>query len=204
MDSTTQNTAGNDPAPETPKKRPSKIDDAKLDGAPESPPKVEDKPPQTYLTRRGVIYDEETWLKVRDAYVAGFKIADISRMFGPTIQAIRKRVERHHWPAPTKLAKMRKKIEMNKTAKKDLTSALEQLSNEKAMEHRAYIVQLATEKIKQAKLRPPKNWRDMDLVDKMARRSLGLDDGPQQQTLINLGVLGGQAMSLEECQVVDA
>lgn len=154
--------------------------------------------------KRGVTYNEETWLKVRDAYVAGIKPSDISRMFGPSITTIMKRAERHHWSAPTKLARMRKQIEMNKSAKADLTSALEQLSQEKVMEHRAYIARLATEKIKQAKIAPPKNWRDVDLVDKMARRALGLDDGPQQQTLINLGVLGGQSMNMDDGMVVDA
>jgi hypothetical protein len=47
-----------------------------------------------------------------------------------------------------------------------------------------------SELMQQATLAPPKNWKDADIVDKMARRAAGLDNlETQVNTIIGIGSL---------------
>lgn len=50
---------------------------------------------------------------------------------------------------------------------------------------------LAHESLKRMKPRAPKNFREAEVCDKIARRSAGLDseEGPRQQLLININEL---------------
>lgn len=153
-------------------------------------------------------FDRETWDKIRDGFIAGIPSRDLQEMFGPTPEAIRKRAEREKWPTPARITKMRREfgLENHVSGKHvdDLARAMAELETEKILRHRALVARMAHEKLKQSTLAPPKNWRDAEIADKMARRALGLEDGPQQQTLINLGVLGGSgSFGVDDAVVVE-
>jgi hypothetical protein len=62
---------------------------------------------------------------------------------------------------------------------------------EKAEAHRQKMFKLASDALDKASLPPPKNWRDAETADKIARRASGLDDDSGQRTLVQIGMLRG-------------
>jgi hypothetical protein len=62
---------------------------------------------------------------------------------------------------------------------------------EKAEEHRNKMFTMATQALAQAKLPPPKNWRDAETADKIARRAAGLEDGEQGRQIVQIALLRG-------------
>jgi hypothetical protein len=51
----------------------------------------------------------------------------------------------------------------------------------------------ATNAIEKAVLQPPKTWRDVDIADKVARRTIGLDtEAGSNNAVINLAVLNSE------------
>lgn len=61
---------------------------------------------------------------------------------------------------------------------------------EKGERHRKMVFEKTTAMLEQATLAPPKNWKDAEIVDKMARRAAGLDNlETQVNTIIGLGSL---------------
>lgn len=155
--------------------------------------------------------DQATWDTIRDGYIAGLSSKDLSDMFGPTAEAIRKRADRYKWPSPKRIHELRKKFGIvdKKTTEahsEELAQAMSELSADRALRHRALVAKMAHQKLREASIAAPKNWKDAEIADKMARRALGLEDGPTQQTLINLGVLGGASadgFALDDAIVVD-
>jgi hypothetical protein len=59
--------------------------------------------------------------------------------------------------------------------------------------------------MQQATLSPPKNWKDADIVDKMARRAAGLDNlETQVNTIIGIGSLEDAPIRADfEGEIVD-
>ena len=62
---------------------------------------------------------------------------------------------------------------------------------EKAEAHRQKVFALASKALDAANVPTPKNWRDLETADKMARRAAGLDDDSGQRTLVQIGMLRG-------------
>ena len=62
---------------------------------------------------------------------------------------------------------------------------------EKAEAHRQKMFKLASDALDKASIPPPKNWRDAETADKIARRASGLDDDSGQRTLVQIGMLRG-------------
>lgn len=60
---------------------------------------------------------------------------------------------------------------------------------EKAEAHRQHMFNIATKALKSASVPAPRNWKDMETADKIARRAAGLDDEGGQKTLVNIGLL---------------
>lgn len=60
---------------------------------------------------------------------------------------------------------------------------------EKAEAHRRAMFKLASEALSKATPQAPKNWRDIETADKIARRAAGLDDDGGQKTLVQLNLL---------------
>lgn len=89
---------------------------------------------------------------------------------------------------PGTLDKLRSEVVSNAVA---LTWA------EKGESHRKMMFDLANKALTKAvsNIQPPKNWKDVEIADKVARRAAGLEDAqPQQNLLVSLGGMGGMGM----------
>ena len=74
---------------------------------------------------------------------------------------------------------------------------------EKGERHRKMVFEKTTAMLEQATLAPPKNWKDAEIVDKMARRAAGLDNlETQVNTIIGLGSLDDAPVSVLEAEIV--
>lgn len=124
------------------------------------------------------IRPEEEWDRIRADVLAGRHSAEsAARAYGMAPSTIRKRAKVEGWSKSAVLEKRRE---------------VAQSWAEKAEEHRAKIFEMATRALEKAQVPPPKNWRDAETADRMARRAAGLDDGAEgQRTLVQIGLLRG-------------
>ena len=122
------------------------------------------------------------WTPIELAVTGGLSFSDAAERFGVKQDSIRKRAKRHNWILPKGLSK----IVHNK-----LEKAVEKVADDwlaKAETHRKDAFELAHESLKKMKPRAPKNFREADICDKIARRNAGLDDvdSAKQVTLIHI------------------
>lgn len=106
---------------------------------------------------------------------------DAEKKYGVSCKTISKRANRKHWPLPRILSKaIEKKIE----------NGLEKVASkwkDKGERHREVVFDLAHESLKKMKAKAPKNFREAEAADKMARRAAGLEVSEiSQQTLIQI------------------
>lgn len=128
----------------------------------------------------------ELWRQIELACVAGMSYGEAAKQFDIKPNTIRAKAVRNNWPTPTNIAKRAKEL----AAKPSASTALDKVAEnwqEKAESHRVTVFEKTSKAIAGSNLRPPKNWRDFDIVDKAARRSAGLDNTEVlQQTLVNI------------------
>ena len=128
----------------------------------------------------------ETWRQIELACVAGMSYSEAANQFGIKTNTVRAKAARNNWPTPQNVAKRTKQL----AAQPSTTKALDKIAEgwqEKAENHRLTVFTKTSKAIAESSLRPPKNWRDFDIVDKAARRSAGLDNTEVlQQTLVNI------------------
>ncbi len=128
----------------------------------------------------------ELWRQIELACVAGMSYLEASKQFGVKANTVRAKAVRNNWPTPTNVAKRAKEL----AAKPSVSKALDKVAEnwqEKAENHRITVFEKTSKAIAESHLRPPKNWRDFDIVDKAARRASGLDNTEVlQQTLVNI------------------
>lgn len=122
------------------------------------------------------------WLVIEQAVSAGLDIVDAEKKFGVKADTIRKRSTRYKWVMPKHVAlavRAKNEIAVQKAAENWL---------EKGEQHRETAFQVASDSVKKFKAKAPKNFRELEAADKIARRAAGLDtgDGVTVQTLINL------------------
>lgn len=106
---------------------------------------------------------------------------DAEKKYGVSCKTISKRANRKHWALPRIIAKaVEKKIE----------NGLEKVASkwkDKGERHREVVFDLAHESLKKMKAKAPKNFREAEAADKMARRAAGLEVSEiSQQTLIQI------------------
>lgn len=66
----------------------------------------------------------------------------------------------------------------------------ENVWSERGREYRDMVYAKATHAIEKAVLQPPKTWKDVDIADRVARRTIGLDsEAGSNSAVINLAVL---------------
>jgi hypothetical protein len=138
----------------------------------------------------------ELWRQIELACVAGMSYSDAAEQFGVKVNTIRAKAVRNNWPTPQNVGKRAKQL----AAKPSATKALDKIAEgwqEKAENHRLTVFDKTSKAIAGSVLRPPKNWRDFDIVDKAARRAAGLDNTEVvQQTLVNIN-------EISEGEIVD-
>lgn len=145
---------------------------------------------------RVALIPEPIWREIRDAYVAGVDVTMISTRTRVPEHWIRQRAEREDWLSPQKREQIAMTYGLHRPEqlaqiKHDLSLAAAAVTAEKALEHRAMVANLAHGKLKdaQADLPAPRNWKEADIADRMARRAYGLEDGPSVQAVVQIGSL---------------
>jgi hypothetical protein len=113
----------------------------------------------------------------------GNSFKDASAKFKVPYSTVRKMASRKGW---TKKAVE----ESQRTIIERVSQIAAETWAEKAEAHRRKMYALASDALAQAKLPPPKNWRDVETADKIARRAAGLEDGEQGRQLVQIALLG--------------
>lgn len=149
---------------------------------------------------------EEVWVHVRDAICAGVDQTLVAHRTGVSERWIESRAARENWLTPARREAVMKLYQLDDPErlariKDDLTIAAAALSAERVLEHRAMVATMASTKMKegQADIEAPRSWKEMDIADRMARRALGLDDGPQTANVIQIGSL--DSLNVEDAPV---
>jgi hypothetical protein len=114
----------------------------------------------------------------------GHSFEETAEKFGVPSTAIRKTAQRNGW------RKMDLEAERYSVAA-TVSRVVTETWAEKAEAHRQKMFKLASDALDKASLPPPKNWRDAETADKIARRASGLDDDSGQRTLVQIGMLRG-------------
>lgn len=128
-------------------------------------------------------YNKSVQLEVEAFVRLGHSFKEASEKFGINRATIRSMAKRHGWT--------KKEIEEDR---KGIVERVTQLATEswaeKAEAHRRKMFALASDALGKANLPPPKNWRDAETADKIARRAAGLEDGEQGRQLVQIALLG--------------
>lgn len=95
-----------------------------------------------------------------------------------------KRRLRHKWPTPLAIQRKAQELEGHPSGK-DLIQVAAEDWNAKGEAHRKQAFEVASESMRLFKPKAPKNFRELEAADKVARRAAGLDVGENnRQTLI--------------------
>jgi len=123
------------------------------------------------------------WDVIERTCIAGMTFMSAAKEFGIKEDTLRKRARRYRWPIPRAIGKaVQKAVQNSEVAAR---AAQDWLSKGEA--HRRIVFDKASGAIAQAKMCPPRSWRDFDLADRTARRAAGLESAEiVQQTLIQI------------------
>lgn len=127
------------------------------------------------------------WKEIEhDAVINGLNHRELGIKYNMAADTIRRHADRHAWPMTYRIVpKLQEKAVQLATER-----AVERIADEwinKGDDHRKMVFKLANESLKKMPIRAPKNFREAEAADKMARRAAGLDvTDINQQTLINI------------------
>lgn len=125
------------------------------------------------------------WQPIRIAVMTGgLSYDEASAKFGVKSNTIAQKAKREGWKVTD-----RERAEIERA--KALSIAVRESWAERGERHRNAMFDLASRAIGEAKVPAPKNWRDLETADKIARRAAGLEDADAQgRTIVNLALLG--------------
>ena len=146
------------------------------------------------------LIDETTWKAVEAAIcIGGLGYSEAGRKFGIEPHAIMGKARRNNWPLPSmiqkraealqkaryKAAERYKPYEEARNGNEKVIEAVAESWAEKGEAHRALAFQIATSELKKVAGAPPPvdSWRDVDVLDRIGRRSCGLDDSERNQSI---------------------
>jgi hypothetical protein len=137
--------------------------------------------------------------------------SEASRAFHVNVHTIIMRSRRDHWPTSSRVeerarllqASLQRQSEAAQERRNGNDQALEAAAEswaQKAERHRALAFDFAHGALRTASKAPPpiESWRDIDLIDRCARRNAGLDDSERNQTInIGMQMVEARLLSLE-------
>jgi hypothetical protein len=125
------------------------------------------------------------WAEVEKLAVAGVPLIDLSRKFNIKAATVRKRAQRFHWTTPVAIARRALQIQSVKNELAVNQAATDWVAKGEA--HRKKAFEIASESVKAFRPKAPRNFRELESADKIARRAAGLDVSEVQvQTLIQM------------------
>jgi len=125
------------------------------------------------------------WQPIRIAVMTGgLSYEEAAKKFNVKANTIGQKAKREGWKV-TDLE--RAEVERAKA----LSNAVKESWAERGEQHRHRMFSLAAKAIDESKVQAPRNWRDLETADKIARRAAGLEDADAQgRTIVNLALLG--------------
>lgn len=127
------------------------------------------------------------WREIELACVAGMSYKEAEEKFGIKEGTVRKRALRYNWPTPARIATRTKELALKGGGGEGIIETVAATLMARGEKHREHVFTKASESVKKSKVKPPRNWKDFEIADKVARRAAGLDVGENiQQTLIQI------------------
>jgi hypothetical protein len=135
------------------------------------------------------------WPAMRIAFVQGLTTQEISQQFNCPYGTVNARCSREKWSL------MRPDNFMHKAVK----TAAEVAENVWAARGKAYrdmVYEKAKVALEKSAVAPPKTWKDLEVADRVARRTIGLDnEQAQNSTIVNLAVLNREGAQPEPVEI---
>lgn len=133
---------------------------------------------------------------IKDLYESGKSYPDIAELTGVPAKEVRSLKTKGKWVRqPNKQIALAEVEEQHGDAEAAdiLAAAEEALHTNPGKRHSAMVFKRVHAALAGLKSLPPlKNWKDIELADKIARRAAGLDrEGSGSGTVINLGIISG-------------
>jgi hypothetical protein len=142
---------------------------------------------------------DEVWEAARDACAAGVPLKAIAKRAGIYEAWVEERAADAGWMTPERKASILREYELQmpekvREAVDDIALATAALSSDKAILHRAKVAELTEKKLREAtNIKAPQNWKDLQILDNMARKSLGLEDDSKPAAMIQMNLLNTTA-----------
>lgn len=114
------------------------------------------------------------WLEVERDVVAGMTIPEASKKYGIKENTIRVKARRNKWVTPRRVAAVLRNRD---------TQAIEKVAEDwlaKGEKHREKVFDIAVNSLKTVKKIKVKNAKDLEIIDKAARRAAGLESADVQ------------------------
>jgi hypothetical protein len=162
------------------------------------------------------------WDKIKESVEAGMPITKVANLFSIKADTIKQRSLREKWSTPRRRAaalkeemvKQDSRVAGRQTLKEELMIAeagqkspatsgvvdFEQF----AKDYRSKGVLKMARLLDTATLAPPRNYKDLDIADKIMRRLLGLDDGESKaNTIVQLQVVNDRLKATLDADIVE-
>ena len=152
------------------------------------------------------------WDAIRIEFSHGMTIPCLSTKYGVSEGTLKARSAREKWiemrPETHATPVAHDATEARPTLLETTKQAAKQVGKtwaERGESYRSMMFEKTSALMQQATLSPPKNWKDADIVDKMARRAAGLDNlETQVNTIIGIGSLEDAPIRADfEGEIVD-
>jgi len=145
------------------------------------------------------------WSAARADLALGLTFEQTAEKHGVSHWALRKRAQREHWVTPVDVSKAlvsKLSKQAPKASKQATLDALQRTWAEEGESYRRMIVKKLVPLINTAQIDAPDNARDLETIDKVVRRNLGLDSG--EGTTVNLVVAPQDWLSDAQVRFSDA
>ena len=162
------------------------------------------------------------WREIELACVSGMSFKEASEKFkdadgNPVIvETIRKRASRNKWPTPTAIGHRARELAKQKANNTEHShfgnqeTAIERAAEaivDRGKKYQDEVFERASKAVKASTVRPPKTWKDYEIADKVARRSIGLDNTESvNQVLLQINEAAGddEVESVVPAEIVDS
>jgi hypothetical protein len=139
---------------------------------------------------------QDVWAAARDAVACGVPIETIARRAGIYKTWVEERAAAEDWLTQEKRDRILQMYEQDRPDKvteivEDLALASAAVGSDRALIHRSRIASLANQKLLESEriIQAPKTWKDLQILDNMARKAFGLDEDAKPAAMIQLNLL---------------
>lgn len=144
------------------------------------------------------------WDAIRVAFAHGTSIPELSKRYEISEGTLKARSAREKWVDMRPETHATIATDAVLEAAKQGAKVLGKSWAERGEDYRRMVFEKTSKLMEQATLAPPKNWKDAEVADKMARRAAGLDNlETQVNTIIGIGSLDDAPVMTQEVEIVE-